>query len=599
EYQQAELQASDHACIVVDVFAQLSSDCGTVKSYGVVITSPYMLRNMAVDTQGSDVLAVTNGTYKIHFGIDVVIRADLKTCGWTLIDFGSHIPSYSRRRYRRTFKPWMYMFVQTENADAFKRMFSTAIKCAQTFFGRTLLPRSFVHHFGSLPSNLTGHHSAELLSPPSSECSVEEGQAPSSRLHTARSRAQFLAQAALVTAFWRSEGEHEFADWFTDTYLTSPWENWFATVAIPGILPNQNSIESHHRAIKQICVDHLRADTATVLNDSIPSVIRYQALKRGMTAQTAKFLLLGPKKAVHQSHAMEGMTVATNNMNIYDTYEHDLAGPLCSMIVSKTRILCNTQNQAIIKRHRLGFYFNVPKYTVRHGNNQGLEVTLKRVSTYSNSLIGYLDATRDVDIPLSYLALHEVRGKRRERIAISLAPSIALETRDFNLPSAKRWHRRQSNPRPTAWRCRSLPTELFKEKYHCDGKCFHATGWQCAHVVAAMFKAKALAMETAYALLPVRKVGGGQRNIPSALSKDTLSGQDSPYHLITSFLELPATPMHWNIMRAFDDVYKPGQVICWKERTCGRSHSTLERYSTSIVKIWRTASVMPTHSAWL
>ncbi|DBA05202.1 TPA: hypothetical protein N0F65_005052 [Lagenidium giganteum] len=35
----------------------------------------------------------------------------------------------------------MYMFVQTENADAFRRMVSTAIKCAQTFIGRTLLPR--------------------------------------------------------------------------------------------------------------------------------------------------------------------------------------------------------------------------------------------------------------------------------------------------------------------------------------------------------------------------------------------------------------------------------------------------------------------------
>ncbi|DAZ94573.1 TPA: hypothetical protein N0F65_004189, partial [Lagenidium giganteum] len=112
------------------------------------------------------------------------------------------------------------------------------------------------------------------------------------------------------------EGGHEFADWFTDAYLTSPWENWFATAAIPGILPNQNSIESHHRAIKQICVDHLRADTTTVLNDSIPSVIRYQALKRVKSDRTnrqnpateseAQFVgITEESSAKHQSHAME------------------------------------------------------------------------------------------------------------------------------------------------------------------------------------------------------------------------------------------------------------------------------------------------------
>ncbi|DAZ94570.1 TPA: hypothetical protein N0F65_004186 [Lagenidium giganteum] len=161
EYQQAELQESEHACI------QLSSDGGTFEFYGVIMTSQFMLRNMvvAIDTQWSDVLAVTDGTYKIHFGIDVV-------GGWTLIDYGSHIPSYSRRRYRRVFKPWMYMFVHQVYADVLWSNVASSVRQSG----------SLVHHFSSLPSNLAGHHFAELLSPPSSECSVEEGQAPSSRV---------------------------------------------------------------------------------------------------------------------------------------------------------------------------------------------------------------------------------------------------------------------------------------------------------------------------------------------------------------------------------------------------------------------------------
>ncbi|DAZ95170.1 TPA: hypothetical protein N0F65_012424, partial [Lagenidium giganteum] len=91
-------------------------------------------------------------------------------------------------------------------------------------------PRSLVHLYPSLSLNLAGHHFAELLSPPSLECSFEEEMLHHSafyesnvfvnicQLHTARSRGKFHPRAAYVTVFWRSVGKHEFADWFTDTY---------------------------------------------------------------------------------------------------------------------------------------------------------------------------------------------------------------------------------------------------------------------------------------------------------------------------------------------------------------------------------------------
>ncbi|DAZ99417.1 TPA: hypothetical protein N0F65_004050 [Lagenidium giganteum] len=261
EYQQTELQESEDECIVFDFFEQLSSDGGTAKSYGVIMTTPFMLRRMvvAIDTQGSNVLAVTDGTRKIHFGIDV-------------------------RSYRRTFKPWMYMFVQTENADAFKRMFSTAIKCAQTFFGRTLLPR-----FGSLDHSSIISQAFRQIWP-----GITLLNCYPHLLWNARSTKTKLDHPAFYESNVRVNMRPVPCTSFGNCVLAKrrgARENWSATAAIPDILPNQNSIESHHRAIKQISVDHLRADTATVLNDSIPSVIRYQALKLTRCSQIPSALI--------------------------------------------------------------------------------------------------------------------------------------------------------------------------------------------------------------------------------------------------------------------------------------------------------------------
>ncbi|DAZ98107.1 TPA: LOW QUALITY PROTEIN: hypothetical protein N0F65_005269, partial [Lagenidium giganteum] len=130
EYQQAELQQSQHACIVAD--RCLANR--TVEAYRVIMTSQFMLQNMivAIDTQGSNVSALIRG---------VLLTLRSISSEWISIGFGAHIPSYSMTQVSACIQPMDVIFCPNGNAYAFKRMFSFAVKCAQTFFARTLLPR--------------------------------------------------------------------------------------------------------------------------------------------------------------------------------------------------------------------------------------------------------------------------------------------------------------------------------------------------------------------------------------------------------------------------------------------------------------------------
>ena len=67
-----------------------------------------------------------------------------------------------------------------------------------------------------------------------------------------------------------------YANWFNDVYFRPPWDTWFVGAAqdVSGILPSQNALESFHRTIKAAAVSTLRARTAVVLNDFLPSILR-------------------------------------------------------------------------------------------------------------------------------------------------------------------------------------------------------------------------------------------------------------------------------------------------------------------------------------
>lgn len=90
----------------------------------------------------------------------------------------------------------------------------------------------------------------------------------------ARTPEQFKAIDQVCIDKWTEDGEY--ASWSEENYITAPWDTWFAGVAgdIAGILPSQNPIEAFHRVIKKSTVSTLRASTATVLNRTLPKILR-------------------------------------------------------------------------------------------------------------------------------------------------------------------------------------------------------------------------------------------------------------------------------------------------------------------------------------
>jgi hypothetical protein len=71
-------------------------------------------------------------------------------------------------------------------------------------------------------------------------------------LHFARSQKQFVALGVLMLNRWRMDKLNDLANWFEATYLTEPYNHWSVTSSgIPGVMPNQNPIESFHRDIKR------------------------------------------------------------------------------------------------------------------------------------------------------------------------------------------------------------------------------------------------------------------------------------------------------------------------------------------------------------
>jgi hypothetical protein len=71
-------------------------------------------------------------------------------------------------------------------------------------------------------------------------------------LHLSRSQKQFEALGVLMLQQWRIDKCDDLADWFEATYLTEPYNHWSVTSSgIPGVMPNQNPIESFHRDIKR------------------------------------------------------------------------------------------------------------------------------------------------------------------------------------------------------------------------------------------------------------------------------------------------------------------------------------------------------------
>lgn len=185
------------------------------------------------------------------------------------------------------------MFVRTEHQFAFTTLFRTVLEKTQIFFGVDLNVR-----FGSLDHaaciansykevwpditlldcypHLTrkSHEKWILLKPveTSSAYYQDNIKVNITQMHKTRTPAQFEAVSKLCLQRWRADGQHEYAAWFEKIYLTDTWTRWYTTSGAPGVLPNQNPLESHNAVIKTCGVTAKRAKTGDVLNDSIPGV---------------------------------------------------------------------------------------------------------------------------------------------------------------------------------------------------------------------------------------------------------------------------------------------------------------------------------------
>eukprot|EP00644_Phytophthora_capsici_P000753 jgi/Phyca11/108963/e_gw1.16.241.1 len=439
------------------------------KSFGLIMTTRRVFRNVlyAVEGQQSDgVFAAADGTYKLHHG------------KWVLVAFGTYRNRYTDKHvYSKNFVPWAYLFVRTEHQYAYEQLYRTVAECTDLFFKIALL-------------TTPDYYKTNI------EINIRQ-------MHHARSSEEFKMLAKLCTDKWREDKQIEYADWFTKVYLSELWSRWHTMSAIPGILPSQNALESHNRAIKTCGVRFKRAKTGVVLNDSMPRIL-----------------------------TMVGTDCATG------PFGHYCEGPLPSQMV--LRALEHVAPGAYwIERERKGrknvlrsIFFNSTAYLTN-----GDEVTKDRVTRYCEAKNGIIQQDDTVQgINLFFLSLHQVEviGDHDEmsRFQFNLAPVITSDK-----------------------------IKEVRELYRCDCKAFMSTGWACSHVVAAMDLNKQFDLDLATTRLPTKKLSGGQRKVPGALTRDSTGARSfSATNLIK---RLQREPMYFITGRIKGAIQKNG-IYQWR-----------------------------------
>ncbi|ETN14264.1 hypothetical protein PPTG_07897 [Phytophthora nicotianae INRA-310] len=474
-----------------------------------------------MEAQNTDgVVGLTDGTYRIDFN------------RWTLVCFATACGVYNNRTYRRSFVPWVYMFVRTEHEYAYKTMFTTTVDFAAKYFDYTLTLKYGSQDHATYIANAykaiwpgigilncyphlsrKAYEKSGLLRDP-----TFYGNHVDKNIHElelARSPQQFLALAEECTKFWITKHEQEYASWLTTQYLGERWGTWFCTVAAPGVLPSQNPIESHHQSLKTVCVPSKHAATSVVCNDTLPSVLYLDCDK--------------PIKS----------------------FSHFAEGPIIGEMVVHARIFVTEKN--VFKKidpddeqKIQSFVVNTCEYAVRYNNATGQVVNATRAERYLDSKSGKLrKGSRVPDFQLYYLSLHEVQ----------VLPPVYTSAFRLDL-----------NP--------IIPTEqirAIRSRYQCDCKGFWTSGWLCSHVLAAMSLMEEYDLKTAVLHLPTRKKSGGQRKVRNALQEDDM-GYFAVSKLEKDLVKKPSMPIGWNITMPMECTGEggaitrhnvPGQIEDW------------------------------------
>ncbi|KAL3656744.1 hypothetical protein V7S43_018303 [Phytophthora oleae] len=264
-----------------------------------------------------------------------------------------------------------------------------------------------------------------------------------------------------------------------DVYASDPWASWYVGAAgdVSGILQSQNPIEAFHRVSKRAVVGSLGANTATVLNSSLPGILK-----------------------------MAGMEQADTPLCHYgevSNYHFDCIRPIPIDFFARAReLLADTKNYMRMRRPntrdvRAVVFYAADFVTTAAKPHEGVSVTAARVKRVAASLQRRLVPGKPVTgAPLLYMSVNTVTVKG----------NTASEFVN----------------RPT-WRSQQVAhndiEELFRA-YTCDCKPHRHTGWICKHVLAAMSILAKMNLDDALRALPVRRLPGRQPKARSALVRD-------------------------------------------------------------------------------
>jgi hypothetical protein len=235
--------------------------------------------------QAEELAISTDRTYNIHFG------------GWVLVDIGAESVEFDQGEYLHHFGPWTYMFVRSESTFAYEWLFPTIVAAGASFFNADITPAIVsINHAEGIAS------AAQAVWPRSTVITcwphlVRNCRKQSSllkdtaayenavkdhiyNLHTAGSHEQFTAMAKVTVQHWKAMDEGAFATWFEEVYLTEHWAIWHvAASGIPGVLPNQQSIKSHHSVIKLFATENRKTPTAAVLILVVPRLLLHGGMR--------------------------------------------------------------------------------------------------------------------------------------------------------------------------------------------------------------------------------------------------------------------------------------------------------------------------------
>lgn len=493
--------------IVLDTFNFASDDGVSPPTFGVVVSSRRVLRNIAtsVRDQGRELVCSTDGTYKLDFG------------GWTLVAFGTIRTRWARQAHTQEFVPWVYTFVRSESSRAYLRTFTVARTTAQLFLGVELdvvyatldhseaIALAFEQAWPQVRLLTCWPHVARQTRKKRSLLTDVELYDTVIKpnidiLQAARSHGQFLRMANIITSHWVKIGEREYANWFRAVYLTRRWDRWYINGAdSPGVTPNQNPIEAHHRVVKRTCAPSRRASTSGVVTQILPRILKY-----------------------------DGDNLCPT------TVSHVCGGPLIPEALAKAgRLVGNSSNYRYVYkgkgRHRqhIAILFNARKYINDAGNVVGSKVTPSRARRFTNSLAGEIaDGITPAELRFELLSLHQVS-------IIGRLPSTA-----FDLPAV--------------WNAEAIAS--VRSSLRCTCKAYVRSGWVCSHILATLSLLQLLDLELALGRVPARRGPGRPPVRREALTAQRDEGYFGVDRLTNLFLRRPGQPMQWRVLDDFDVV---------------------------------------------